>query len=172
MLDDSDIVFSYSGLISQNILVQLASVAKNDILRLESSKNSKVNRIYEVIVEMLHNVLSYSNSRYEREPGVYESKGAILIAKDKDRDDFSISCVNSIDQYQKERVKTKLDTINSLDKTQRKEFFKGQLSKSADTMQRGAGLGFFEMSRRSKKSLDYEFFNIDGSEYFALTVTV
>ena len=171
MLNDSEIVFSYSGLISQNILVQLANVAKKDVLTLETHTH-KVNRIYEVIVEMLHNILSYSKNRYEIAAGVYESRGACLITRDEADDRYCIISVNIIDSSIKENIQSKLDRINALDKSSRKEFLKSQLAKDVKEGRRGAGLGFFEMSRRSSQKLDYEFFNIEGDEYFALKVTI
>lgn len=169
ILDEFDILFSYSGFISQEVLVQLANVVKKDLSYFEE-KAPKVNKVYEVIVEMLHNTLSHSKDQILVAPNQYKSKGSCLISKNEQS--YSIYCINTIHSADKKKIKQKIDLINELTPEQRKVFQKQQLQKKLSINDRGAGLGFFEISKRSTKKLEYQFFRIDNDEYFVIKASI
>ena len=171
ILDEFDILFSYSGFISQEVLVELANVVKKDLSTFET-KTPKVNKVYEVVIEMLHNVLNHSKDQFPIAKNQYKSKGSCLISKNENQESYSIFCINTIHTQDKQKIKEKIDFINKLTPQERKIFQKQQLQKKVALEDRGAGLGFFEISKRSTQKLEYQFFTIDTLEYFVLKATV
>lgn len=169
ILDEFNILFSYSGFISQEVLVQLANVVKKDLSYFEE-KTPKINKVYEVIIEMLHNTLSHSKDQLLVAPNQYKSKGSCLISKNEES--YSIFSINTIHSADKKKIKQKIDLINSLSPKQRKVFQKQQLQKKLGINAKGAGLGLFEISKRSTKKLEYKFFSIDNNEYFVIKATI
>lgn len=171
MIDEFQIIFSYSGLISHEMLVNITNVAKKDI-SFEENNAHKVNKIYEVMIEMLHNILSYSKKRYEIAPNKFESKGNCIISKSQEDESYSVVCVNLIDPHEEIIIKNKIDKVNALTSAQRKAFLKEQLQKTTQPNARGAGLGFFEISRRSNYPIKYDFFTINKERYFAVEAII
>lgn len=170
-IDESKILFIYNGLLCQEMLVAVASKAKKELL-LRETNAQKVNKIYESLIEMLHNVISYSKQKHEISSGKFESKGSCIIVKSDLNDGYGVVCVNTIEPANEEEIKRRIDTINALNTSQRKEFLKEQLKKIASPDTRGAGLGFFEISRRSHFPLRYDFFTLEKERYFAIEAII
>lgn len=170
-IDDSKIIFIYNGLLSQEMLATVANTAKKELSQYEKN-TQKINKIYESLIEMLHNILSYSKQKYKTASGKFESKGICMIVKSDRTEGYGVVCVNTIDPSNEEEIKRKIDTINALDTSRRKEFLKVQLKKTASPNARGAGLGFFEISRRSNYPLRYDFFTLEKERYFAIEAII
>ncbi|MGM0533833.1 MAG: SiaB family protein kinase [Campylobacterota bacterium] len=168
-LNEENIIFAYSGSISQNVLANIAKVAKNDISLLLDTEN-RGNKIYEIIIEMCHNILFYSHDSHLLEDKTHESQGACIISKEAGL--FCVTAVNFITPDKKERIKDKIDTINSMDKQQQKHYTKELLFSESSKHKKGAGLGFLEIARRSSRPLQYRFFQDGAKMYFALSAYV
>ncbi len=170
-IDESKIIFFYNGLLSQEMLVALTAKAKKELL-LHETNTQKVNKIYETLIEMLHNIISHSKQKHEVASGKFEGKGSCIIAKSDLNEGYGVVCVNAITPSEEQNIKQRIDAINALDTSGRKEFLKKQLQKSASPQMRGAGLGFFEISRRSNFPLRYDFFTLEKERYFAIEAII
>jgi len=63
-------------------------------------------------------------------------------------------------------VSKRIDYINSLEKDEQRKHLREKLRSANDKHERGAGVGFIEMAKRSSEKLEYAFEEIDSKLYF------
>lgn len=153
-LQSEGVIFSFSGTISQQILTSIAETMEK---KMESHgiSNKTTQNLFGIFVEQMQNVISYSKERNIIEKNVFESPGIAVIGFDKNKEKYYVGSGNIMDINDKEKLLTKLDKINSLDEKGLKEYYRELRKSGKDKHNRGAGLGFLEMKKKSSEPLDY-----------------
>jgi len=159
------IVFSFSGMISQSLTAFMLETAKSQLE--EKGEDSKVIRNMCLLsIEQLQNIMSYSKNRNISNSSKYISPGVLVIGIDKEKNKYYVNSSNEIVYSDQERVSTKIDFINSMDKDELRKYLRKKLRTAEDTHDRGAGVGFIEMAKRSSEKLEYDFEEVDDKLYF------
>ena len=159
------IVFSFSGMISQALTTFMLETAKNQLE--EKGEDSKVIRNMCLIsIEQLQNVMSYSKNKDICNSSKYISPGVLVIGIDKDKNKYYVNSSNEIFSEDIEKVTKKINFINSMNKDELRKHLREKLRSAEDLHDRGAGVGFIEMAKRSSEKIEYDFEHIDGKVYF------
>ena len=96
-----------------------------------------------------------------------------FIIKSIDENSYSITTGNYILVNNVEKLKEKIDHVNSLTPENLRIYYQQSLGKSEFSEKGGAGLGIIEMAKKSGKKLDYEFTPIDEKHsFFSLSVSI
>jgi hypothetical protein len=170
-MDQEGIVFSFSGTISQSITSIMVETAKQQLE--DSGENSKMTRnMFLIAVEQLQNIMSYSNAKSIQDGNRYTSPGVLVIGFDKDKDKYYINSSNEIVEADKAIISQKIDHINSMEKSDLRQYLRDKLRSAEDSHNRGAGVGIIEMAKRSSEKLEYDFEDIDGKLYFHILAYV
>ncbi|MDF1874523.1 hypothetical protein JHD48_02115 [Sulfurimonas sp. SAG-AH-194-I05] len=165
VMEEEGIVFSFSGMISQALTSFMVETAKKQLE--ERGEDGKITRnIFLIAIEQLQNIMSYSKGRDTSNANKYVSPGVMVIGIDRDKDKFYVLSSNEIVLEDKAKVIKKIDEINALEKDQLRKFLREKLRSAEDKHDRGAGVGFIEMAKRSSEKLEYNFEEIDGKLYF------
>lgn len=164
VMTEEKIVFSFSGMISQSLTSFLVETAKAQLE--DRGETSKLTRnMFLIAVEQLQNIMSYSKEKNIKEDH-YSSPGVLVVGYDDVKEKYYINSSNEIEETDQIKVSEKLDHINELEKDQLRQYLRDKLRSAEDQHDRGAGVGFIEMAKRSSEKLEYGFEDIDGKLYF------
>lgn len=134
-------------------------------------ERSKMEKVLTVLYEMGQNILKYRHIPHSLQK---ENRWQALLCGGVTAEGlFFIQSSNIINHDQKERIASRIEHINSLDTAGIKAYYK-ELRKSGKYQhEKGAGLGFSELAKRSKQALIYSFETIDDVyAYYTLRVYI
>ncbi|MDD2698889.1 MAG: SiaB family protein kinase [Arcobacteraceae bacterium] len=165
LMDDEGIVFSFSGLISQSLTEFMVETASKQFAD-DGYDKTMIKSMFLIAIEQLQNVMSYSKQKHIQTGNRYTSPGVLLVGFDDEKQKYYVSSSNEIIEEDKIKISTKIDFINSLDTGEQRKYLREKLKSAEDTHDRGAGVGFIEIAKRSSEKLEYDFEELDGKSYF------
>ena len=170
---DEVVLFDYNGIVTQDSIVSMAKAIESTLLAAEEDE-SKVRTIFELTVEVMQNILSYSADSVDMGNNTFESRGSVLISHTKDEEFYNIYTSNNIFKDKQQSLIDNIDEVNNIPIEDLKEVYKQRRRDRRRTHERGAGLGFLDMSRKSKNKLTYKFRNTDKDDkvHFDLHIKV
>jgi hypothetical protein len=172
---DPDVIFYYSGYLSQAILQATAETVR---LRLEQDdRNNKVRRrVLSTLIEMGQNIVHYSADCLTDPSQTNEEIrfGAITVARRDGR--FLVSCANPIAAAACERLEPKLSVLSRMSLDEIKAAYRATLRQEhGEDGSKGAGLGLLTLAREASDPLTYRFSDHPISpdhKIFELLVTI
>lgn len=165
VMNDEGIIFSFSGMISQSLTEFMIETAAKQF-EADGHNKMMIKSVFLISIEMLQNVMSYSKQKLIKEGNRYTSPGILIVGFDEKAQKYYVTTSNEIGQEDKKKVSTKIDFINSLDQKEQRKLLREKLKTAEDKHDRGAGVGFIEIAKRSSEKLQYDFETIDGKIYF------
>lgn len=161
----NNIILSFKGAVSQEILVEIGSIIRN-----QYHIHKQIKKIFAVFVELAQNIMHYSketeySAREEREVGV-----GIMIFSEND-DYFYITSGNLLDKEKGEKVVNKIEKVNQFSESELKEYYKQQIRKPQEDDSKGAGLGFIDIARKANQKIEYDLAETpDGDSFLVINV--
>ena len=175
MLKENKITLVYSGPLWSEGIGGIAGTLRKrlefDELPLETSQ-----KVFSVFVEQMNNMLMYSaeKEQFEIDGGksIESPKGTFVLGKEGKT--YLIQTGNVIKNARIEKIKDKIDYLNTLDKQALRKYYKEQLrAENTNEESKGAGLGFIEIARRSSSKIEYSFEPYDDNfTFFTLYVVI
>jgi hypothetical protein len=152
-LKADDLVFAYSGTISDSITHKIIELTQSNI---DSGGNfvKFKNKISFLMAECYQNVARHSKYSVD-EKNINEIRGAFYVRSIGSN--FHIASANSISREFIDSIKDKLDKVNSLSPDELRLLQKQVLAQGKLSDRGGAGLGIIEMARRTGQKISYEF---------------
>ncbi len=168
-LYENDIIFTFSGSISYNILSSISLSIKDELNSREGTTKELFN-VYYIFIELVQNIMNYSvNRTKDSDNGI----GTCFVVHHKNSKKFNVCSGNVISLNQASKIKEKIDKINSFDKEELKTYYKETRRSGKDTHEKGGGLGFIEIARKSSQKLTYEITKINNNNaYFEISVEI
>lgn len=152
--------YIYRGQFNTNITDSILELAETNLD--DNQDNRKVRkRVYFIMVEGLQNITRHQTSELEQKTN---QPGLFVIQRKKTN--YFITTGNVVRQSQIEQLKQQLDTINSLDKRQLKQYYRETLEEGRFSTKGGAGLGLIEIARKSESKLAYAFKHIKNDYHY------
>lgn len=164
-IESKEVIFSFQGHISEQLLVSVLEVMEKNFTELESETKIK-KKVINVLVECIQNLYHHKKDLEN------EISPVILLVVKKD-DGFYIQTGNYIEHEKSSALKSRIDTINSLSKEELKNYYQNELNQSTFSEKGTAGLGLIDIARKSGNKLEYEFLDIDEEfSFFSLNVKI
>ncbi|TGL57597.1 SiaB family protein kinase [Leptospira sarikeiensis] len=159
VLKRTGVALLYKGPFSETTISSL-----NDLLKEKLEGEKKKNRILTVFVEMAQNVAHYSIERDEK------SGIGILVLRRKAHN-WELNCGNAITREQADFLTKRLEETKQYSQEELKQKYNEQIRSDRPEKSKGAGLGFYEIARKSDMPLVYQFEESGDSEeiFFRLT---
>jgi len=171
LMAEEGIVFSFSGMISQSLTSFMVETAKSQ-LEEKGEDSKKIGNMFSIAIEQLQNIMSYSKDKDMTGINKYISPGVLIIGIDKDLNKYYVHSSNEMEANDKDKVSQKIDHINSLERSELRKYLREKLRSAEDKHERGAGVGFIEMAKRSSEKLKYYFEEIDGKTFFHISAYI
>ncbi len=163
-LIENGIIFSFSGTLSQNIISSIAETFEEKMQK-SNIKFSLIQNIFSVFIEQIQNILSYSNH--------LNDFSIIAIGFNKHLNKYYVLSGNMIGLDKKDKIKDRIEKVNSMDKKELRTHYKELRKSGKDTHKRGAGLGFVEMAKKSTEPIEFMFEDFDDKfTFFTLKVII
>ncbi len=166
------IFLSFSGPISQDLMVELGATLKQK-MKLEEAGKSTVLRVFSMVVENAQNIIHYSAEKFSKEP---EDEGELslgIIAVGYENDRYFVLCGNMIENEKVERLRGKLEKLKTMDREELKQYYKEQRKKKPEEGSKGSGLGFIDMAKKSSKPIEFDFKKIDDKvSFFSVEIVI
>lgn len=143
------VISTHYGTMSAEDVNDIAFEIEQKMLE-EGEKKGIIKRIFNLVVEILQNIRLHGEAD---DDGVQQ--GYYILVKEGN--DFISISSNIALNSNLERITTKIDKINQMDKVALKEYYMEVLTDGKISVKGGAGLGFITVAMKSKNKLDYTF---------------
>ncbi len=163
IMNHQNAVLVYSGEFNQDIVKSMLNYAEGKLTATGVDDLVK-KKMFNVMVEMLQNITKH---QFTSEQDKIVESCFVLI---ENENDFNVVTGNPIRKDKVDVVTEKIDTVNSLNAEELKEYYKQARLNSRISEVGGAGLGFIDMARKSENKLEYGIFAIDSNEYNYFTL--
>ena len=167
-MQSKDILLSYKGAVSSELLDCLLKLT-GDKLHLLASKKSLKKKVYTIVVEILQNIYHHFD------PAFFESDDmdSIAFVIGKEEDAFIIMAGNYVSNSKVTFLKSIIDELNSLSPEELKNRYRSALDRGTFSPKGGAGLGMLYIARKSGGRIEYTVHEADLSySFFSLKVKV
>lgn len=149
-------IYSFNEKVNEQKIIETAS--KIEKLLLENGANhTKIKSVYEITIEMLQNILNYSYDSSKVENNKMEANGYFGVCYSTQKDNYNLKSCNLIEKVQEEIIINKIDSIKNLDDKELRKLAREKMRSKEDNHDKGAGLGFIMMQRKSTQPIAIEF---------------
>jgi len=173
--DEQDIVFCYSGYITEDVLLGMGGAIKKKLGMVQMDRKA-ARSVFAIFVEGAQNVIRYSQAVLQEEGGDDEDvlrHGLLAVGRttegEGEGDGYFVCCGNLVHRSDIDSLEQQLNHIKSLDADGLKAFYKETLRQEAPENSKGAGVGFIDIARRAQGGLEFGFKDVDDDySYFYL----
>lgn len=164
-----EIKLVYEGRVTQQITRAFIALAEAQME--EKSEVSDVQRkVFHVMVECLQNISRHADE-YESGESLYSGKGIFMVSLTEQY--WCVTTGNAIFNEKVRELRDMIEQINNLDEDELKELYVRQMREGRLSTKGGAGLGFIDIRRKTKKKLEHHFLPItDKVSFFLLTTYI
>ena len=163
--NDGIVFLAYDGFLTQALIVAMTEALEKESESGELSMTTSTN-ILTIFIELCQNMMNYSKSQKVLQ-SKNDGKGMILVGHDKDEDKYYVLSRNLVNKQDKEAIEKKLKKVSSLDKDALRLYYREMRKLGKDKHEKGAGIGFIEIARKSEKMV-YSFEKIEDVYSFTL----
>ena len=163
---NQNIIFSFSGYVSERFLFSLGEILKQK-LALEETNINTAKKVFSIFVEQVQNIIRYSDEKVCGEANSQKieiSSGVISVGVENER--FFVVCGNLVRRQDVPELQSRLELIRSLDKEGIKAYYKEKMKEPMAEDSKGASLGLAEIARRSSLPIEFEFVEVDEQKDF------
>ncbi len=158
-LNDDNVLLSYKGEISSNIITSLIEKTENifvDKPNLDKFKKTTVHVFVEVVQNLFHHSLPVSDNNLKF--------GACVM--NFFENSINITTGNYVYKDKIQLLSDRINQINTLAKDELKALYKLILNNDEFSEKGGGGLGLIDVSRKTGTKLEYRFLQINENIYF------
>ncbi len=159
------IFLSYTLFLSQNLISEFTDLIEQETKASNVSIDDSIN-ILTIFIEITQNILNYSKTK-EFGSNNTKSEGLIIVGKSVTnlQQYYYIASQNVVSAVDKEKMLPKLEVVSRLDKNDLKKRYR-ELRKSDKSMHnKGAGIGFYEIAKRSNR-IEFQFTKINEDKFY------
>ncbi len=165
---DNHIMLSFKGEITSDIINMVLQIMETR-LDAVSEKSSVRKKIFNVLVECMQNLYHHAEAEVE---GQIDTRRAMLELF-YNNEFYFILTGNYIKNNDIQRLKERIDRVNSLSKEDLRKYYREILDNNSISNKGGADLGMIDMARKSGQKLDYHFTEVnDNLSFFDLKVKI
>jgi len=156
-----NIVASYIGIFDRNILITLGKNFKSTLL----DDLTQAKRFFKIFIELASNIAYYSREKNDQSQGI----GTIIIKENQGK--FEITAGNLVNINDKEKLSSKIDLINYLEREDLRKLKRKFLNEPSE--KNNGNIGLVQIALVSHYPLKYKFFDLGNNEFFfLLTITL
>ncbi len=168
-MQSSNILMSYKGAASNDLLTSILAIAQSKLAELENKSVVK-KRVFTILVEIIQNIYHHFA---EVEVDNLHEDDSIAFLLSKIDDTYVIITGNYVALSDIAALKSRIDEVNAMNAEQLKEKYRETLNTGSVSPKGGAGLGIIDIARRSGSKLEYTFKEYSTKySFFSLTVKI
>jgi hypothetical protein len=147
------IVFMFKGSMSQALLVKFGDMIREDLF-MGSKRMSEIRAVFSVFVELAQNINRYSAERPET--GLVGGDGSGIIVVSESEGSYTVASGNQIEKSRLGFILPRLEMMKGLNSEALRKLYREQIKQASPPEGSvGAGLGLFDIAKRSGGGLNY-----------------
>lgn len=167
-MQTEDIILYFKGEITDSLLTSILQLIDDKLDKREEDKKVK-RKVFNILLECLQNIYNYYQSQEENNKTL---NSAILMIK-KLEDAYYVITGNYMKINRVDKLKSKLDKVNSMSRDELKEWYKQVIDEPVKSDTGGAGLGLIDIARKSGEKIGYHFDAVNDTHcFYSLEVKV
>lgn len=171
MLRNNGILISFSGWLSQQLIVEYGEAVKM-YLEAENRSKNEIVHIFSIFIEQTQNIKNYCSNK-SASPACDRIAQSSIVTIGKNADGSYICSGNLIENEDVSGLIARIESVVKLDKDGLKQLYKEKLRQSLPDHASGAGLGFIDMARKATLPLEYSATKVDDQlSFFTLKAVV
>lgn len=171
-MERNNIMLSFKGDISSELLTSILQIMESKMENLDEPPKMR-KKVYNVLVECLQNLYHHMDEVPTDVHGGDENDRSAIFMIGKVDDQYRILTGNYMYSEHVERLKGRIDTVNSMDREELKAYYKEVLNNGEMSAKGGGGLGMIDIARKSGQKLDYNFMSVDDkTSFFTLNIKI
>jgi len=168
-MEHNDIMLSFKGDVTAEMLTSMLQIMETKLDNLGEPAKMK-RKVYNVLVECLQNL--YHHRDEMKRTGIDEESSAIFMIG-KNNNGYNIVTGNYILSERVDKLKSRIDHVNTLDRDGLKTLYKEVLNNDERSDKGGGGLGIIDIARKSGQNLVYDFMEVDNKySFFSLYINI
>ena len=153
---DEENFFTLSPSVTQENIIATVTKIKTELLDHGIDKE-KVFDTYDIVIELLQNILKYSYGNKIDENKKREADGMFVLTYDTHTKEITICCCNLVKSSQAEVIKQREAEIEGVDHKGLRKLLRAKMKSRRDGHDHGAGLGFATVaSKVSTFNIEFE----------------
>lgn len=170
ILKEDGIVFlTYGGFLTQSLIAGMTEALEKESQEQQLGLGA-ANNLFTIFIELSQNMMNYSKSKKEQNEE-FDPKGLIMVGKTKGNEYYVFS-QNVLDKEDQSKILPTLEEIQDMSCDEIKKRYRELRKSGKGKHGKGAGIGFYEISKRCK-NIEYSFENLnDTKRYFQFNATV
>ncbi len=162
---DGIVFLTYGGFLSQTLISGMVESIEKETVASNIGMGDSTN-ILTIFIELSQNILNYSKTK-EQENDESKAEGLVVVGKSTDSElhQYYIISQNIVAIQDKEKIIPKLEEILTLDKEGLKKRYRELRKSGKDSHDKGGGIGFYEIAKRSDK-IEYDFSPINEKKFY------
>lgn len=172
-MERNNIILSFKGAITSELLSSVLQIMESKMEDLEESLKTR-RKVFNVLVECLQNLYHHIDDfEIEGTPeDIAKMKSAVfMIARNEGY--YNVVTGNFLLTENVDKLTERIETINSFDRNELKEYYKSVLNNGEMSAKGGGGLGFIDIAKKSGEKLEYDFTKVDDTySFFTLIVKI
>ncbi len=165
-----NIILSFKGAITQEVLVDLGEIIKNNVGDLKHQPKV-VKRVFSIFIEVAQNILHHSAEKVAVDGKEERGSGILIVSETPSA--FEIVSGNLISNSNSKSIEESCKLINSLDREGLKKAFMQKIKEPFEEGSKGAGLGLLDIARKSENKIGFQTERVDDTHsFFILSVKI
>ncbi|WP_027419283.1 SiaB family protein kinase [Crocinitomix catalasitica] len=170
MLEKKNVILAFQGVMTSELLTSILQIMETKMDRLEETPKIK-KKVFNILVECLQNLYHHIDLDEIDDGNREENSSLFMIAKTNNM--YTITTGNYMKNAEVENLENKLGLINSMSSEELKTYYKEVLIQGTMSEKGTAGLGMIDIARKSGKSLEFNFLEINKDlTFFSLSVKI
>ncbi len=158
---DDNTIYEFNEKINEQSMINAAKHIE-ELLKQNNAKPEKIQNVFELMIEIMQNMLNYSYGNIDLPNNKKEANGTFILSYDTSHDIYILQSCNLIEKNQEQVIKDKFNSIKNLDDKALRKLAREKMRSKEDNHAKGAGLGFIMMQRKVIKPIQVEFLPHDN----------
>lgn len=168
-MEKDNIMLSFKGNVTSELLTSVLQIMESKMEKLNEPSRIK-KKVYNILVEALQNLYHHLDKKPDSSPSGHNT---VIFMIGKSKEAYSIFTGNYINNDNAEKLRGRLEKINSLEPDELKAYYKEVLNNGMMSEKGGGGLGMIDIARKSGQKLNYDFQKIDDDySFYSLNINI
>lgn len=153
---DENTIYEFYEKINEESMIRSAKHIEK-LLHENNAQPEKIQNVFELMIEVMQNMLNYSYGNVELENNKREANGILILSYNTIDDTYILQSCNLITQNEEEIIKSKVEQIKGLDDKELRKLAREKMRSKVHNHEKGAGLGYIMMARKCTEPISIDF---------------
>ena len=135
---DDTTIYEFDEKINEQSIINSAKHIEQLLIE-NNAKPNKIQDVFELLVEIMQNMLNYSYGNIDLPNNKKEANGVFVLSYDTKIDIFTLQSCNLINENQKQIIENKFDSIKGLDDKELRKLTRDIMRNNTDKHNKGGG---------------------------------